>query len=1657
MIEQANNIAELWWRWMWPMFWQVSILIALISLADFALRKRAWPQLRYALWLLVLVKLVLPPGLALPTSMMSRLLGPLASSPLAEHTPVPGVVETAMPIAQGDPVMPLLITAPGELASAGEEEATPTETAAMDVAPTTTVELPAPGAKVHWHAYVMLGWLLGVLVLAGWIVATLRRLRRLHRGETASCDLPQWFEPLLADTARKLGLRRVPKVVFSQWVSSPAVFGVFRPVILMPAPDAKCLSRRETHHILLHELAHIRRGDLIIYGLNVVLQIVYWFNPLVWLGRRQLQHLRELCCDATVGRILRDKTADYKQTILETARRLLAKPIKPGMGLLGLFENANHLAARLNWLEKSPWKHRRLRIGVICGVIILVSACVLPMAGQQQARESGNTPGEQKVIEERPTSPAADTGADAAVDLQELIDAARPRSVVIVPKGIYRRPITINKPLTLRGESRTECILEVTADEPALLVKSKGPVTIDSLTIKWQLATSERRKGPAAAMVVRDTKAVVQGCRFMASGNFKRSPSAVMSVGFSELALKKCRFDGFEFTVGYSGGAEGSITDCIVINPGHCGISVYSGSKVNISRNIVTGSGYHGIRSTGGTIFVKDNLVISNKNRGIYLGNKSAKGRISNNVIMSNATGISAFARTNVRIENNLISNSSYAGLGTRDSCSISVRNNIFDRNTRGIIVFRKTGREQFSIGRNTFWANKNDTENLEKPGNSITADPLFEDPGIGDFSMRADALKTTRQGLSNPGVFKSLWKTWTKITTPPATQPTGKTKQHPEKQTSTITAEERKRIRNLINDLHRTKAGLILAEREQNSPDSQKKLAGYKEKLDKISKRKPQKHAVEALKKAEEIHGDKWDGIYQQLRSAAGFRMVVESFDTDMEPYARIMIMYPGGIQVISEEPRDELAKSTGINPYTAPDRFWKAYKHHLKTIAFYSWQSCKETIARFEIPDVVVKHILNETWKGWYTYGYQVLISLNRKETIQQMQKRLDGIERKLAKYPGWKKIEQEMFKSVKEPNGKTQPPPTTQPGEAGMTNLPGNIYTWQRTDKYVPANFEAFFPDDAEGGKKLDALFPTLTIDPRPDSDILSIVRNGLRRTTKHRTFVLRAIGNRYVWGKDPQNSKAVEIMYHAADPADKYGTRHYAVYFGLSVLKHKPPNVLRTLIDICMKGEDVGRTTWGCKPQLDELRGYLKPYLQSQDAEERQMAALLEKHFKGEIDFGKWKRDKMTTDAMVKYVGLEEPAPPLRRVKAPTEISYEDALRDLYDTLGRQYPCFELKKIDWNAVGKELLPRAKQVRTDEQFGLLCMELVARLEDSHASLREGKAKPPSPQLPNWDPGFACLIDDRGKPVVYYVDKGGPAAKAGVKIGMTVVSINGTPAEKAISKRMQLQSKYYGYSSERYLQYHAARFFTRQTTQGAKVRIVMKGLTGKTRSFTLPALLGSRYLPRLPVPIKGVRDSGNVSWKMLDDGIGYIYVRRIRKDLVESLDRAVGKIKGARGLIIDVRGNSGGGFDATRAHRNFALSDSEEPSRPRFKGPMALLIDSRCISAGEGWASWFIANGRARVFGESTAGASSRKHTFVLKNGLYKVTFPVKAYRGFLDRPIERLGLVPDVSIRQNARDLAVGRDTVLQAARQHLSIPKTLSSVLISWRMAAKKGKS
>ena len=411
MIEQINKIAEIWWSWMWPMFWQAGVLIVLLGVVDLFIRRRVWPQLRYALWLLVLVKLVLPPTFSLSTSLTSQ-LQPLAKQGLMRKTGIGGIA--TVPNLERD-----LITAKPLVNTSIGPSVISQETGKSDVPGSADREVgivaPAGAVKPSRQVYAMLIWLLGALVLATWLVVKLRQLRGAHREKAEEDALPTWFGKLLADTAEKLNLRRVPEVAFSETVVCPAVFGIFRPILLLPKENITGFSRKDTEHILLHELAHIKRGDLWVHSVYMVLQVVYWFNPMLWFVRRQLRHLRELCCDATVGRILQEKTADYRQTILENARRFLAKTVEPGMGLLGLFEDSNRLLIRLKWLEKKTWKYYHLRSATILAVVVLMSACVLPMA---KAKKSDKA--------DMPVSSGADKG-ERTVDKGEVaVATAKP-------------------------------------------------------------------------------------------------------------------------------------------------------------------------------------------------------------------------------------------------------------------------------------------------------------------------------------------------------------------------------------------------------------------------------------------------------------------------------------------------------------------------------------------------------------------------------------------------------------------------------------------------------------------------------------------------------------------------------------------------------------------------------------------------------------------------------------------------------------------------------------------------------------------------------------------------------------------------------------------------------------------------------------------------------------------------------------------------------------------------------------------------------------------------------------------------------------------------------------------------------------------------------
>src|SRR5438034_9907891 len=108
---------------------------------------------------------------------------------------------------------------------------------------------------------------------------------------------------------------------------TPAVCGLWRPVILVPHELADKLSALQLRAALLHELAHIKRGDVLVHYAQTLLQILYWWHPLLWLANARIRHAREQAVDETVMVALGGEAEAYPTTLLEVAKLTFQRPM----------------------------------------------------------------------------------------------------------------------------------------------------------------------------------------------------------------------------------------------------------------------------------------------------------------------------------------------------------------------------------------------------------------------------------------------------------------------------------------------------------------------------------------------------------------------------------------------------------------------------------------------------------------------------------------------------------------------------------------------------------------------------------------------------------------------------------------------------------------------------------------------------------------------------------------------------------------------------------------------------------------------------------------------------------------------------------------------------------------------------------------------------------------------------------------------------------------------------------------------------------------------------------------------------------------------------------------------------------------------------------
>lgn len=149
-----------------------------------------------------------------------------------------------------------------------------------------------------WANLVAGAYVLGVLAMMFRVIMALWGGHRLRRDATLIGE-PGLLELVQVQTGR-IGLKAAPAIAYCQRVATPAVVGILRPMILLPPAALSGLSTFELEALLIHELAHIRRYDLLVNLLQRLVESVLFFHPAVWYVSRRLNVEREHCCDDLV-------------------------------------------------------------------------------------------------------------------------------------------------------------------------------------------------------------------------------------------------------------------------------------------------------------------------------------------------------------------------------------------------------------------------------------------------------------------------------------------------------------------------------------------------------------------------------------------------------------------------------------------------------------------------------------------------------------------------------------------------------------------------------------------------------------------------------------------------------------------------------------------------------------------------------------------------------------------------------------------------------------------------------------------------------------------------------------------------------------------------------------------------------------------------------------------------------------------------------------------------------------------------------------------------------------------------------------------------------------------------------------------------------------
>lgn len=382
--------------------------------------------------------------------------------------------------------------------------------------------------------------------------------------------------------------------------------------------------------------------------------------------------------------------------------------------------------------------------------------------------------------------------------------------------------------------------------------------------------------------------------------------------------------------------------------------------------------------------------------------------------------------------------------------------------------------------------------------------------------------------------------------------------------------------------------------------------------------------------------------------------------------------------------------------------------------------------------------------------------------------------------------------------------------------------------------------------------------------------------------------------------------------------------------------------------------------------------------------------------------------------------------------------------------------EHEQLDWVALKAKHQPDIEKAQDIAALRREINELLQDLRASHLVLIPAEAMPQagkSFEVGNGELGMRLTIVD-GRFLVEQVIDGFPAQRAGIRPGWVVERIGDFDAASTLTA-LAKASPDAARRGSTMLQLHANDLVD-AVSPGARIALQLRDLAGEARDVSLTAVanpdIQTVSLPGLPpMPLR-------FSQRKLSarDGDCVLYVE-FNQWAMPVYDRFVAALRehgGCRGVVIDLRGNSGGlmasmsavgglffdkpvslgtlitsGGDLKLTALPRQVTDDGRDVR-RFSGPLAILTDRASVSCSDMFPAGMQALQRARIFGDTSAGMALPAGVAPLPSG-DRLMYPMADYVDAKGRRIESIGVIPDAPSAPTAAALRAGRDPALDAA--------------------------